>query len=611
MKTFFRLLGYSDSLIGFLIPYLITSILASVFGLLNFALIIPLLNVLFRQTSELNDPETLVLPEFSFSIDYGIDLFHYQFNTFVQQHGSLGALKFVCAVVVISVLFSNIFRYLSVRQLENFKVNMVANIRQAVFNNASSLHLGYFSNQRKGNLISRILTDVQEVENSVANTLGAAFKELPTLIVYLFALFKISTSLTLFAFLIIPVSGTFIAVMVKKMRKEARDGQNRLSGLISLMDEVFGGMRIIKAFNAESLVQDRFKKENMAYKRSIRSMAFKREMSSPFSEFMGVTVVAIILLYGGSMVLTNSSELSASEFIFYIATFSQVMRPAKEITNAFGNTQRGIAAGERVFELLDKENEVKSRKNPSPIERFRNGIKFENVCFEYEPGKTILNNISFEIPKGKTVALVGSSGGGKSTIADLLPRFYDPVAGRILVDENDLKDLDLFSVRELMGIVTQEPILFNDSIYNNISFGIHATEEQVFQAARIANAHEFIMEQPEGYETIIGDRGTKLSGGQKQRISIARAILKNPPILILDEATSALDTESEKLVQEALSKLMKNRTVLVIAHRLSTIQHADEILVIHQGEIIERGTHDQLMKVDHGLYHKLTTMQTL
>ncbi len=611
MKTFWRLLSYARSMTGFLIPYFITSVLASIFGLLNFALIIPLLNVLFRQTSELNDPATLVYPQFSFSIDYGIDLFHYLFNTFVQQYGSLGALQFVCAVVVISVLLSNIFRYLSVRQLENFKVNLVANLRQAVFDNASGLHLGYFSNQRKGNLISRILTDVQEVENSVANTLGAAFKELPTLIVYLFALFKISTTLTLFAFLVIPVSGTFIAVMVKRMRKEARDGQNRLSGLISLMDEVFGGMRVIKAFNAEPFIREKFRSENNAYKKSIRSMAFKREMSSPFSEFMGVTVVAMILLYGGSMVLTNSSELSASEFIFYIATFSQVMRPAKEITNAFSNTQRGIAAGERVFELLDKENEVVNIENPARITAFDQEIEFENVSFEYESGIRVLNNISFRIRKGQTIALVGSSGGGKSTVADLLPRFYDPVSGSVLIDDRDLREVDIVSLRALMGIVTQEPILFNDTIYNNISFGIQASEEEVIRAARIANAHEFITDQPDGYQTVIGDRGSKLSGGQKQRISIARAILKNPPILILDEATSALDTESEKLVQEALTQLMKNRTVLVIAHRLSTIQHADEILVVHQGEIIERGNHDQLMQIDHGFYQKLTSMQTL
>lgn len=610
MKTFLRILSYANSLAGFLIPYFITSVLASVFGLLNFALIIPLLNVLFKQTDQ-QQTEVLTYPDFTLSVDYGIQLFNYYFTTFVQNYGSLGALQFVCAVVVVSVMLSNIFRYLSVRQLENFKVNMVANLRQAVFDNTSNLHLGYFSNQRKGNLISRILTDVQEVENSVANTLGAAFKELPTLVVYLFALFKISTTLTLFAFLVIPVSGTFIAIMVKKMRKEARDGQNRLAGLISLMDEVFGGMRVVKAFNAEPFIQQKFRVENAAYKKSIRSMAFKREMSSPFSEFMGVTVVAIILLYGGTLVLNNSSELTASEFIFYIATFSQVMRPAKEITNAFSNTQRGIAAGERVFELLDKENEVVSKPDAYSIKQFTDKIVFDNVSFEYEKGIKVLKGIDFTLPKGHTIALVGSSGGGKSTIADLLPRFFDPTSGAVLIDGHNLKEVDVASLRSQMGIVTQEPILFNDTIFNNIAFGIEATQEEVERAAKIANAHGFIQEQPQGYETIIGDRGAKLSGGQKQRLSIARAILKNPPILILDEATSALDTESEKLVQEALTHLMQNRTVLVIAHRLSTIQHADTILVIHQGEIIEKGSHDALMQVENGFYKKLTSMQAL
>lgn len=544
------------------------------------------------------------LPEPSASLDYLIDVFNYYFGQIMQQYGRIGALRFVCAIIIASVLMSNIFRYLSARLLESFKVNMVARLRQAVFDNAVGLHLGFFSNERKGNLISRVLTDVQEVENSIANTFSAAFKELFTLSVYLFALFKISVSLTLFAFLIIPVTGTFIAFIVKQMRKEARDGQNRLSGLISLMDETFGGMRVVKGFNAEAFIKGKFLAENNAYKRAIRSMAFKREMSSPFSEFMGVTVVAIILLYGGTMILTNTSDLTASQFIFYIATFSQVMRPAKEISNAFSNTQRGIASGERVLELVDTRNAIADRPSAKPLDEFRDRIEVRNVSFEYEPGLPVLNGVSFTMHKGQTIALVGSSGGGKSTIADLVPRFYDPTHGQILIDGHDLRDITTASLRDKMGIVTQESILFNDTIFNNIAFGSEASEAEVIAAAKIANAHQFISEQPEGYQTVIGDRGTKLSGGQRQRISIARAILKNPPILILDEATSALDTESEKLVQEALTHLMQNRTVLVIAHRLSTIQHADEILVVHQGRIIERGTHDELLEYNEGFYRK-------
>jgi subfamily B ATP-binding cassette protein MsbA len=611
MKTYWRLLSYAKPLRKFIIPFFLTSILASTFGILNFTLLIPLLNVLFKQVGDAGTHAISQLPDPSLSIDYFVGVFNYHFDSIVAEHGKLGALKFVCAIIIVSVFLSNIFRYWSLRILEKFKVNLVSRLRQSVFDNAVSLHLGFFSNERKGNIISRVMTDVQEVENSVANTFSAAFKEFFTLVIYLVALFKVSVNLTLFAFLIIPITGTFIAFIVKQMRKDARDGQNRLSGLISLMDEAFGGMRVIKGFNAEEFIKGKFRTENEAYKRAIRSMANKREMSSPFSEFMGVSVVAIILLYGGSMVLTNSSELSASEFIFYIATFSQVMRPAKEISNAFGNTQRGIASGERVLELVDTPNAIADRTGASVLGGFTDKIEMRNVSFEYEKGIQVLRGIDLTIQKGKTVALVGSSGGGKSTIADLVPRFYDPVGGQIVIDGHDLRDVTIASLRDQMGIVTQESILFNDTIFNNIAFGAKATEDEVIRAARIANAHDFIVDQPEGYQTVIGDRGTKLSGGQRQRISIARAILKNPPILILDEATSALDTESEKLVQEAVTHLMENRTVLVIAHRLSTIQHADEIVVVHQGQIIERGTHDELLAVEDGFYKKLTAMQGL
>jgi ATP-binding cassette, subfamily B, bacterial MsbA len=609
MKTYWRLLSYARPLRQFIVPFFFTSLLASVFGILNFTLLIPLLNILFNQVSAVEATQMAQLPEPSVSLNYLIAVFNYHFGRIMQDYGRVGALQFVCAIIVVSVLLSNIFRYLSSRLLESFKVNMVARLRQAVFDNAVGLHLGFFSNERKGNLISRVLTDVQEVENSIANTFSAAFKEFFTLTVYLIALFKISVNLTLFAFVIIPVTGTFIALMVKRMRKDAREGQSRLSGLISLMDETFGGMRVVKGFNAEGFIKDKFRAENGAYRAAIRSMAYKRELSAPFSEFMGVTVVAIILLYGGTLVLSNTSDLSASQFIFYIATFSQVMKPAKEISNAFSNTQRGIASGERILELVDTPNAIADRPGARPLPDFSHQIEVRNVSFAYEPGTPVLSDISFTMPKGRTIALVGSSGGGKSTIADLVPRFFDPVGGQILIDGHDLRDITTVSLREKMGIVTQESILFNDTIFNNIVFGSKATEQEVIAAARIANAHQFISQQPEGYQTIIGDRGSKLSGGQRQRISIARAILKNPPILILDEATSALDTESEKLVQEALTHLMQNRTVLVIAHRLSTIQHADEILVVHQGRIIERGTHDELLEHSEGFYKKLTLMQ--
>ncbi|RIV27271.1 ABC transporter ATP-binding protein [Fibrisoma montanum] len=613
MKTYFRLLSYAKPLGRFIVGFLPTSLLASLFAVLNLTLLIPLLNVLFDQISPQERQSLLSKPAPDFSLNPSelADLFRYYFVQYFQEYGRTGALQFVCVVIILSVLLSNIFKYLSVRQLETFKARMVAQLREAVFGRAVRLHLGFFSNERKGNLISRIMTDVQEVENSIANTLSAAMKEIFLLIGYLYALFNISVSLTLFAFIVIPVSGIFIATLVKRMKRDAQEGQHRLAGLISLLDETFGGMRVVKGFNAEPYVMGKFREENQAYRRAIRSLANRRELASPFSEFMGVTVVAGILLYGGSLVLSNQSDLSPSQFIAYIAIFSQVMRPAKDISNAFSSAQRGLASGERVLELIDTESTIQDKPGASELTAFRDRISVQNVSFAYQADVPVLRNINFDLPRGKTVALVGSSGGGKSTIADLIPRFYDPTAGQILIDGVDLRDCTTESLRAQMGIVTQESILFNDTIFNNIAFGSSATEAQVMEAARIANAHDFIVAQPDGYQTVIGDRGSKLSGGQRQRISIARAILKNPPILILDEATSALDTESEKLVQEALTRLMANRTTLVIAHRLSTIQHADEILVVHQGRIIERGRHDELVSLDEGFYRKLSTMQSV
>jgi subfamily B ATP-binding cassette protein MsbA len=601
MKNYFRLLSFGRPFGNFVAPFLLTSFLASVFGVLNFTLLIPILNVLFDQTKEQSSESSNIL----------IQQFNHYFELFLNENGKFGALQYVCGMLIVSVILANIFKYFSIRLLEGFKANMVANLRQSVFDNSINLHLGFFSNERKGNLISKIVTDVQEVENSIANTFSAATKELFLFIAYIYTLFSISWNLTLFALLVIPISGIFISTLVKKMKFDAGEGQQRLSNLISIMDEAFGGMRVVKGFNAEKFITDKFKTENQGYKNSIFSLAAKREMASPFSEVMGVSIVAGILLYGGSLVLSNQSSLSASEFITYIAIFSQVMRPAKEISNAFSSAQRGLASGQRILDLVDNQPIVQDKANPIQIQKFNSEIKVNNISFAYEEDKEVLKNVNFTLQKGKTIALVGSSGGGKSTVADLIPRFYDPTNGQILIDGTDLREVSQKSLRNLMGIVTQEAVLFNDTIQNNISFGNEVSENAIIQAAKIANAHDFIIQQPDGYQTVIGDRGTKLSGGQRQRISIARAILQNPPILILDEATSALDTESEKLVQEALSNLMKNRTTLVIAHRLSTIQNADEILVIHQGQIIERGTHESLLNLEEGFYKKLSTMQML
>jgi subfamily B ATP-binding cassette protein MsbA len=608
MKTYFRLLSFAKPLGRFLTPFVFTSLMASVFGVLNFTLLIPLLSILFDKVDSEQLRALLSQPAPSLTSS-PTDAFSYYFAQIFRDYGKVGALQFVCGVIVASVLFSNLFKYLSVRQLETFKARMVARLREAVFAQTLQLHLGFFSNERKGNLISRTTSDVQEVENSIANTMSAASKEVFLLIGYIIALLSISVKLTLFAIVVIPLSGGFIATLVRRMKRDAQAGQQRLSSLVSLLDETFGGMRVVKGFVAEGFILDKFRAENEGYRQAVRSLAYRRELASPFSEVMGVAVVSGILLYGGSLVLSGQSDLTAAEFIAYIAIFSQVTRPAKDISNAFSGSQRGVASGERVLELIDTQSAIRDKPGAVALTGFQDRISVRNVSFAYNPETPVLRDISFDLEKGKTIALVGSSGGGKSTIADLIPRFYDPTDGPILIDGIDLRDCTMASLRGQMGIVTQESILFNDTIFNNIAFGTPATEAQVMEAARIANAHDFIMAQGNGYQTIIGDRGGKLSGGQRQRISIARAILKNPPILILDEATSALDTESEKLVQEALTRLMANRTTLVIAHRLSTIQHADEILVVNQGRIVERGRHDELLTLDEGFYRRLSTMQ--
>ena len=605
MKTYLRLLSYAVSIRKYVFPYFSFSLLASLFGILNFTLLIPLLNVLFNQASTNQAAIYRTLPAFSISPSYFSFVFNHYFYGALESYGRLGALQYACAAILISVILANIFRYLSQRVLKTVEADMIASLRQAVFARAIRLDLSYFSEQRKGNLMSRLTTDVQEVENSIGRAFTATFKEIFTLIMFFVFLASMSVKLTLFSLIILPLSGGVIATITRRLRRAAGEVQQHLSGLISLLDETFGAMRVVKAFRAEKVMDARFQEGNDRYRNSLLKMVFRQELTSPVSESLGVLVVTGILLYGGSLVISGDGELSASTFIAFIATFSQVMRPAKAIADAFSGIQRGVASADRIIEILDTDSEIQVEKPIIPIKEFQNKISFEEVGFAYVKGRSVLNSVSFEIPKGKTIALVGASGGGKSTLADLLPRFYDPTSGRIVVDGTPLKQIPLDDLRALMGIVTQESVLFNDTIFNNIAFGTEASLEAVIEAAKIANAHEFIEASAEGYQTIIGDRGSKLSGGQRQRLSIARAVLKNPPILILDEATSALDNESEKMVQAALGNLMKNRTVLVIAHRLSTIQHADQILVVDNGEIVERGTHSELMENSNGFYAKL------
>lgn len=605
MKTYLRLLSYAVSIRKYVFPYFSFSLLASLFGILNFTLLIPLLNVLFNQASTNQAAIYRMMPAFSLSPSYFSFLFNHYFYGALEAYGRLGALQYACAAIMISVVLANIFRYLSQRVLKTVEADMIASLRQAVFARAIRLDLSYFSEQRKGNLMSRLTTDVQEVENSIGRAFTATFKEIFTLIMFFVFLASMSGKLTLFSLIILPLSGGVIATITRRLRRAAGEVQQHLSGLISLLDETFGAMRVVKAFRAEKVMDARFQEGNNRYRNSLLKMVFRQELTSPVSESLGVLVVTGILLYGGSLVISGDGELSASTFIAFIATFSQVMRPAKAIADAFSGIQRGVASADRIIEILDTESEIQVEEPVQMVKEFTDKISFEEVGFAYVKNRSVLKSVSFDIPKGKTIALVGASGGGKSTLADLLPRFYDASSGKIRVDGIPLKQIPLDDLRALMGIVTQESVLFNDTIFNNIAFGTEASMEAVIEAAKIANAHEFIESSSDGYQTVIGDRGSKLSGGQRQRLSIARAVLKNPPILILDEATSALDNESEKMVQAALGNLMKNRTVLVIAHRLSTIQHADQILVVDKGEIVERGTHAELLAKSDGFYAKL------
>jgi subfamily B ATP-binding cassette protein MsbA len=605
MKIYFRLLAFAKPYSRFIPKYAFLAVFAVLFGVVNFSLIIPLLNVLFG-TFELK--RNLVLPHFYLGVGYFKEVFDYYFNAIILKYNKAGALQFVCAVILTCVFLSNLFKYWSERVMTSMRTYVVKNIRKTLFGKLSTLHMGYFNSHKKGDLMSTISSDVHEIENSVVSSIQVVFKEPLMLVAFFIMLFNLSFELTLFTILFLPVSGLIIAWLSKMLRKESSRGQGLLGSILSITDEAIGGSRIIKAFNAQHYVQEKFKEQNEEYTRLTKSIMNKKNLASPVSEFLGVLVVIGVLVYGGKMVLDKKSVLSASEFITYIILYSQVLSPAKSIASAVTNIQRGLAAGERVLKIIDTPDAIKEPLNPEPLKNFTSGIEYRNASFAYEK-TTVLKSINFNIPKGKVVALVGQSGSGKSTLADLLPRFYDLQSGEILVDGINIKNYKLADLRGLMGIVTQESILFNDSIFNNIAFGLaEATEEAVIAAAKVANAHDFIMQLEQGYHTHIGDRGSKLSGGQRQRISIARAVLKNPPILILDEATSALDTESERLVQDALNKLMQNRTSVIIAHRLSTIQHADEIIVLQKGEIIERGKHLDLL-AQQGFYKKLCDMQ--
>jgi len=605
MKTYFRLLSFAKPIEKFAIPYILSTVLSVLFGTLNLALLAPLLQTLFAD----NNATFVKLGPKPSALDI-MGNFNYYVQYMLNNYGKWGTLEFVCGTIIVCAMLANLFRYLSQRTMENLRVHTLLRFRRAVFNNVMNLHLGFFSNERKGDIISKIASDVQVVQYSVTSTLQVIFKEPLTLLAYIYWLFAISVNLTFYSLLVIPVSAFVISKIVKRLKSQAIASQQSYGNMISYLDEALSGIKIIKAFNATEFIKDRFDRENRKYSAITKSMARRQQLASPVSEFFGITMVACIVLYGGHLIFTKgSSALTSQNFIAYVAIFSQVMRPAKAISDSFSSIHSGIAAGERVLALIDEKPLIVDAPDAVDLSGFNESIEFRNVSFAYQE-KVVLKNINLTVPKGKTVALVGPSGGGKSTLMDLIPHFTEPQSGDIFIDGINVQEVKVDSLRSLMGIVNQESILFNDTIFNNIAFGKpDATIEEVAAAARIANAHNFILETEGGYETNIGDRGTKLSGGQRQRICIARAILSNPPIMLLDEATSALDTESEKLVQDALNNLMKNRTSLIIAHRLSTIQNADCIIVLENGVIVEQGKHHELAN-NNGLYSRLISMQT-
>lgn len=601
MKTYFRLLSFAKPIEKFAIPYIIATLFAIVFNTFLFTLLGPLLETLFIKDA----PTTL--SKVSSSIDF-MGRFSEYIKHAIAIYGKTGTLKIVCIVIAVTVVLSNFFRYLSQRFMEDLRVHTLLNLRRTVFNNVMNLHVGFFNNERKGDIISKVASDVQVVQFTVTNTLQVVFKEPLQLLFYIGVLVSISLKLTLFSLLVIPVSGFIISKIVKRLKQQAKESHESFAKMLGFLDESLSGIKIIKAFNATQRIKDKFDEENKFYSFLNRKMARRQQLASPVSQTLGVFVVVFIVLYGGTMILTGQGDLTPPKFLVYITTFSQVMQPVKALADSFSGIHSGIAAGDRVLDLIDTRPLMVNVPDAKVLEDFNHAINFKDVSFSYGD-KQILNGINFDIEKGKTIALVGPSGGGKSTLMDLIPRFHDPKTGTIKIDGIDYKNLTVESIRAQMGTVNQESFLFNDTIFNNIAFAKpNATMEEVIAAAKIANAHDFIENTENGYQSFVGDRGNRLSGGQRQRVCIARAVLANPPIMLLDEATSALDTESEKLVQEALNNLMKNRTSIVIAHRLSTIQHADKIIVIDQGNVVEAGNHSELMTTG-GLYKRLIDMQ--
>ena len=598
------------------------NILFSIFAVFSITLIIPFLDLLFeKDISKYNHyVSNFASNSPRLSIAYLKEWFYATMSNLIVKDGmapqqlikgKMEALLLICVSIVVLTLLKNLCRYMAMFYLAPIRNGVVRDLRNKMYSKALDLSLSYYSDERKGDIMSRMTTDVIEIEWSIMQTLEMVFREPLIIIISLAMLIGISPYLSLYVFLLLPVAGIIIGLVNRSLKKNSALGKTFLGSLFNIMEETLGGLKIIKAFTAESYLKNKFKKVNQEYFKLQVNVYRRTDLGSPLSETIVISILMVILFIGGGMALYNDG-LTSAEFIGYFAVASQILAPIKQITQAYNNIQKGLASEERIEKILHAEVTTKNETNAKPINYFNNKIEFKNVFFAYIKGDEgyILKNINLVIEKGKTIALVGQSGSGKTTLADMIPRFYDTDLGEILIDDISVKHLNIDSLRKQIGIVTQESILFNDTILNNIAFGIdNVSEDKVIAAAKIANAHDFIIQQPNGYYTNVGDRGGKLSGGQRQRLSIARAILKNPPILILDEATSALDTESERLVQDALSSLMKNRTSIVIAHRLSTIANADEIIVMNAGEIIERGNHQQLQTLN-GTYKKLCDMQS-
>ncbi len=608
MNYFKKILKYAKPYTKFAWLNILFNILYAIFNVLTIVAFIPVLNILFKQENKIG-----IKPVYDgiFSLgDYAQDSFYYFISQKIETDGNVKTLVFVCLLTLFLFFFKNLFRYIASFVLAFLRNGVVKDLRDHLYRKILELPIAYFSEKKKGDIIARMTSDVQEVENSFLTSLEAVVREPLTIIIALTIMLIISTELTLFVFILLPISGFIISSISKKLKAQSLLAQQETGNFLSFIEETLTGLRVIKGFNAEGKIEKKFKNSTTKFRNLMTSVLHRKTLASPMSEFLGSTTIILILWYGGKLVLGDESELKPEQFLTYIGLFYLILNPVKALTTAFYNIQKGNASAERILNILETKNTIIDKPNATQKESFDSAISFENISFKYKDDY-VLKDFSLHIPKGQTVALVGQSGSGKSTLANLITRFYDVNKGVIKIDGVDIKDITQKSLRGLMGIVTQESILFNETVKNNISLGVNnAPLEAVIEAATIANAHEFIKDLPNQYETNIGDSGNTLSGGQKQRLSIARAVLKNPPIMILDEATSALDTESEQLVQSALEKMMENRTSLVIAHRLSTIQKADLIIVLKKGEIVEQGKHQELL-AKKGEYFKLVTMQSL